>query len=87
MNHPRRPASRRPGGSYGRELCFSPIRHLAFEPEGCGWIYLAAAGTANAIYFLMNIISFAPPGLLCILYRNPGLAMLAPGYYLTRLRR
>jgi len=40
------PASRRHGGSYSRELCFSPIRHLAFEPEGCGWIYLAAAGTA-----------------------------------------
>ena len=40
------PASRRQEGSYNRELCFSHIRHLAVEPEGCGWIYLAAAGTA-----------------------------------------
>ena len=36
----------RQGGSYSRELCFSHIRYLAFEPESCGWIYLAAAATA-----------------------------------------
>ena len=33
-------------GSYSRELCFSHIRYLVFELEGCGCIYLAAAGTA-----------------------------------------
>ena len=52
-----------------------------------GYGYPLAGETPNAIYFLMNIISFAPPGLLCILYRNPGLAMLARGCFLTRLRR